>query len=728
MLSTLFACGVIAGLSYLLLSDSNRQARAASSAQSTTSHQHASQPDADVLAEQAQGESGTEDSELAQASTEKLVQQGDKFLTTENFAAAAQRYIRAQQQTGVMNNELALRIAICAEYGRQYRAATEQYHRVIENQPTEVQRWIAQSGLSRCWLERGDRTEALAILSDLFIKSLNQPNLPKPLVAQVNYQLGRALQEVALQNYHYELGAPDGVAFHPVLPWLEELLLLIDPTNPEIAANMQAERLESLKKSFSGSADPERARDAVPQHPQVVVVQRPTESVELTAVDIQSPMVSLNQLVKHLAAACELDLYVSPAAKSLITAKSKAVNASSVPVSLILDNVLLPINVVWFQNERGLHLFSLLEDETLAPKFFPAATERTYRRFMVSFPGDYRVASALLARGNLKVLAGELDQAAVLYQELLQRNLKEELLAKVFFNLGKIELLLGRNESALRLFYSTADQTYDRELQAVAFWLMGQVSLEQRDISEAIRASGRSMALSKIDDQRRRAAMTLARAYLISNQPLSTNQVLFDHRQAFEGSSLERSAAVIGSLARYQGMSDKNNLSSEASRLLSALAMTRTEDFSHFLDLYIAARGWQELGFRDKAIELLTLAADATTIASWRRQFLFELGIQLTLTQQHDKAIAVFEFLITGEEDEWIEKAVVQLIQTYDRQGRHQDAINTGEKNLEKILNENNRQLVLQAMGTSYRELGQHHAAAVCFAGLFPRPKRPELH
>jgi tetratricopeptide (TPR) repeat protein len=282
---------------------------------------------------------------------------------------------------------------------------------------------------------------------------------------------------------------------------------------------------------------------------------------------------------------------------------------------------------------------------------------------------------------------------------------------------------LGRNESALKLFYRTADQTYDRDLQSTAYWLIAQLCLEAHRLPESIKAAGRSLALAQIDEQKRLAALTLARAYLISNQPLSANQILFDNRQAFAGSSLETSAAVVGCLARYVGMSDKSNLNSEANRLLMAIAAVQPDQYGHFLDLYIAARAWLELGFRDKAIEMLTLAADSTNLTAWRRQFLFELAVQLAFSEQPERAIPVLEFLVSGEEDGWMDRSLIQLGSLYIQVKKNQEAIAVAERLLQRPLEEELKIQVLQFMGKAYRQMGQHHAAASCFAGLMPKVK-----
>ncbi len=235
-----------------------------------------------------------------------------------------------------------------------------------------------------------------------------------------------------------------------------------------------------------------------------------------------------------------------------------------------------------------------------------------------------------------------------------------------------------------------------------------------------IKATGRALATASSDQQERLAALTMARSYLLNNQPFSANQVLFEHRQAFTDSEQQPAAAVLGSYARYVGITDKNSLSAEANRLLTAVAMASDQSYENFLDIYIAGRAYQELGFQEKAIEKLTLAAESTTIMAWKRQFLFELAVQLTIADKLDEATSVFEFLIAGEIDQWHLKSRLQLAQVYLRGPRLQDCIDICESLLSSDLTEAEKQSTLNTMGQAYRIRGEHHSAALCFAGALP--------
>ena len=92
----------------------------------------------------------------------------------------------------------------------------------------------------------------------------------------------------------------------------------------------------------------------------------------------------------------------------------------------------------------------------------------------------------------MSFIAGDLDTADNRYQELINSNPKDEMLARLFFNLGKIKMRLGRNGEAIQFFFQAVDQSYDAALQSSGYWLAGQLSLETGNLDEAIKTAGRA--------------------------------------------------------------------------------------------------------------------------------------------------------------------------------------------------------------------------------------------
>ena len=702
ILSTLFCLGVIAGLSFLLFSSSPETPRIPNGC---TRH-----PAEIARCQLACASRNIRKRVHPRASRGQPARDsGDQFLITGNFNAAAGHFQKVQQLNGRFSSDISIRLGFCAEQTNQPVVAATHYQRALSQNPSPLHRRVAIAGLTRTMIARGDRQEALRELSDLFLESLDPESMPEELRAQAAFQLGTVLQSNALTDYHFDLSRPDGVGFRSTTPEVSALLKLLNqpPADPELSDG------ENPNKEITGVA--------ATGQPSITVLQRPTNSINLTVVDASSQMHPVEVLVMRLTSSCDLQLSASPRAQSAIRGRSQTLAAKLITASLLLDGLLMPLNLGWQQVEDQIQLFSL--DEVSADdlkQFWFAAAERSFRRFNLAFPGDYRSESALLSRGNLKFLEGDFDGAANYYQELASQRPRDEMLARLFFNLGKVQLRLGRNQEAIRQFFYAVDQSYDTAFQSTGYWLAGQLLLETHQLEESIKATGRALATASSDQQKRLAALTMARSYLLNNQPFAANQVLFENRQSFAGSEQQSAAAVLGSYARYVGVTDKNSLNAEANRLLAAVAMASDQSYENFLDIYIAGRAYQELGFQEKALEKLTLAADSTTIFAWKRQFLFELGVQLTIADKLDEATSVFEFLIAGEIDQWHLKSRLQLAQVYLRKPRVQDCIDICESLLASELTEAEKQSTLNTMGQAYRLLGEHHSAALCFAGALP--------
>ncbi len=742
--STLFALGVIGGLSYLLIFPSdhpspvqNQSAQTASMPASGDSKDSSSQADSDSpftnllndIADSKNGASSTDgfsEDEMMDLASVALLEEGDNLLVAGNFVAASTRFTKIQSIYGSFTSGISIRLGICAEFRGKYLSAEAHYQRAIGLKAPASHKWLAVSGVTRAKILNGKETEAFRILSDLFLQSLGDHEMPEEVEAQITYQLATIAQRLALVDYNFDLSQPQGIGFLTTDPDLGVMLAVLDErTSNSGAAKQQRAKTESSDPGDSiDPADKLRLPEEGKPPAQIVeILQRPNANIDLMVININAPInTSVAILAKQIAAAAELELFASPRAQAVIANRTKSLFVQGVPANLILDHLMLPLNLYWQQDGKRIQIHSQ-DEKSSSPElqqFWMDVAERTFRRFTVAFPGDNRANSALLSRGNLKYIHDDLDGAYIHYQELLKQNPKDELLARLFFNLGKIHVRFGRNEDAVKQFYHAADQTYERELQSSGYWMAGQLSLETGEIQESIRAAGRALATAQNDLQKRLAALTMARSYLISNQPFSANRVLFENRSAFNDSDLEPTAAVLGSYARYVGVTDERSLKAERERLLTAVVMAPDEQYSNFIDLYVAARAFQEMGFQNEAIEKLNQAADSTTIEFWKRRFLFEMAVQLTIADRNSDATAIFKFLVGDGDDEWITKSLIQLAKIYAKEKRASECIEICGRLWSSNLDDEEKQTTLNMMGNSYRLLGEHHSAALCFAGMIP--------
>jgi hypothetical protein len=274
---------------------------------------------------------------------------------------------------------------LCSEFDDKPAVAAEHYRRALDKPVSSSHRLLALSGLSRTAIERGNQREALQILSELFIESLGKTKIPEEIHAQINYQLGVAIQDIALKDYHYDLNRADGVSFLNTPPELASILELLN-SNTAVGEDFRNHATGETSITFRASANlPDSAQPTQlvsaarsssskfhEDQPKITVLQRPSDSIDLMIVDIDSGLQPISVITKNLTAACELELFASDQARTAITGRSKSIHVTEASASQLLDHLLIPLQLFWYQDDRGIHLLSLDErnSESLAKEFW----------------------------------------------------------------------------------------------------------------------------------------------------------------------------------------------------------------------------------------------------------------------------------------------------------------------------------------------------------------------
>ena len=97
------------------------------------------------------------------------------------------------------------------------------------------------------------------------------------------------------------------------------------------------------------------------------------------------------------------------------------------------------------------------------------------------------------------------------------------------------------------------DQTLDHQLQSASYGWIGRTELEKGNLQQAIYASSRGVSLAINPSIRQDNVMTLAKSYLLENDPFSANKVLFDHAPSIVDENAQRLAAVLSAYSRFLG-------------------------------------------------------------------------------------------------------------------------------------------------------------------------------
>ena len=256
------------------------------------------------------------------------------------------------------------------------------------------------------------------------------------------------------------------------------------------------------------------------------------------------------------------------------------------------------------------------------------------------------------------------------------------------------------------------------DIESSSYCLLGANQLSAGELDAAITSCRRGLATAINVTQKRLASLNLARAYLLNNDPFSANNALFENRKAFEDSQTSV-ASLLGAFAQFIGVSDQRGIKTARARLLSSVAMMPDAEYESFVDCYVASQAFEYLGFRTKAIDKLLLALARPDVGQWKRQILLELGILQRKNGLSDQALVTFQSLVDVE-DRWSQLALKELAEIFAENNQTELCIETCKKLWQADLTEEQKRKTLQVLGLAYQQRGEHHAAALCFAGILP--------
>ncbi len=656
------------------------------------------EPDTDIV----KREFSPTGEKAASARVDKLAQKqaferADRYLVAGNYPQALENYYDFEKFAGESGSAILLREAFCCEMQSRFDRAEEKYYNAISRASGESHRLIGIAGLARCLSKKGNRRDALDMLAEQNLKIDHFVGLPDEVRAQIVYQFAKVLEMYAVGD-QVDLTLSNSVAFENIVPKTEVFLNTID--DPGI-----------VTQSTTSKADLK-----------LTILQRPSESLTVISAAMSAKLEPIDILLGHIAAEADQTLLMSEQAQLAISNRSRTIELQSTPLSSVLDQLLAPLGLVWFQVDSELHIVSQQEvDPKVAPRqFWFDTAHRAYRRFEIAFDDDRRRHASMLSRANMSLIQNQLDAASNQYQELTQVQPIGEVLAKLFFNSAKLNLLLDRKDNANRLLYLAVDQTQIPEIQASGFCLLGESLLSSGDLEASIKISRRGLATAINDKQKRMASLNLARAYLLNDDPFMANKQLFDNREFYADTKSKSVASILGAYARFIGVRDENGIRLARNRLLSAVTMVPEKNYQMFVDAYMAGLAYERMGFREKAVDKLLLSLTLPGVGSWKRQILFEMGVLQSRLERPSESAIAFEAVIQPEDDAWNRLAMEKLAKIYLDSGQPQKCIDVCKKLWVLPLAEPRKKSVLQILGDAFSEKGEHYTAALCFAGMVP--------
>lgn len=642
----------------------------------------------------------------------EILAKGDYYFAGGNCSLALDKY-KSLGANSRDDSAVLLRKAACYEILSKLDLAEVTYRTSLSLASNQNHQLLAISGFGRVLIKQEKYDEAISILAEQLLRIDQYGAMQGGTRSQLYFEYAKAIEaKLVAESFSpkvrpvSKITTPDSQPADLLRPY--SLAVVTSLNNP-------IDYMEMIDQP------PPSAVEETEDSRKTRIIQRPSEAVSTITANVSVGLQPVSLLLNQITQMAQLELQVSEKAKSMIAGRSRLVEIQSTTLSSFYDQLLISFGLVWKQVDNVIYVVRVdeLNDEKLFREFQFQSALRSFRRFEIDFPSNPFRKAATLSRARIAVLAEEFDRASNLFRELEQSDPVGEVRAKSYFNQAKLSLLLNRPNEAITLLYQAIDQTSESNVEASGYCMLSQLHISTKEIKESIRAGRRGIATAVTLEQRQSAALSLARAYLLDSDPFSANMTLFRNREMILDPEQRLTAAFLGAYARSIGGSDSENVEIARNRLLTALSMTEVEEFQTFADCYIASMAYESLGFRERAIAMLTLALSKSDIGVWQRQVFFELAMLQKKMALSNEAIVTFK-LLTDQEDMWKNKALIQLADLYSETKQLDECIDACRTLWNSDLSEAEKISTLKLLGAAYQAKGQHYSAALCFAGMLP--------
>ena len=436
---------------------------------------------------------------------------------------------------------------------------------------------------------------------------------------------------------------------------------------------------------------------------------QPTEILSI----VHGPVMPVEDFLNQLCARSNWILRTTDEAQFLMRGRSVSLNTAQQGLDITIDSVLLPLEIEWNWSNGELHVLSFREMAGAPSRNVPGLAElpfgrrasRYLQRAVLQAAGSSRIALAYAELARREASVGRYADAVKYLIQNTSLNLRGTQATQTWLNLGKLYLLGNERDAALQAMFRGADQLDGDMLAGTAYLFAGRMLLEQERPGEAVRQLARAISLTQ-GEIRGRAAMLLTIAYVMQNEFVSANKVLWDEQEAISHPAINDQAAFLVSYVRYRA-AQPGEREYLARNLLTAVASAKQEStFGDVWDL-LEADTYRELGLWTECRQIV------------------EQNLQsMAATPIQDKLRKLLPDAATDIEPDSVDleyAAEMRAFLELERQGQWTQAVEQGRHLLAEIpATSSLKPQILAVLGRCYQRQGKHAEAIRCFVGIVP--------
>lgn len=600
----------------------------------------------------------------------------------------------ADKAVAPLREAFGYRLGLCLEGLGRWGSALEAYRWVASRSGVARLAGAAQLGQARVWLRTGRPVESKALLCNLILRS-GQPALRgQPFLADTHYLLGMAMTQEALGS-----GLPGPFDDRPVR---------------QSASDWPLDRALDWGKVPAGPdpVPPPRGED-------VIAVRRSGPRAEDAIVRLSVTQMPVAGALDRLAEQGKLRLEWTAAARGVVEGRTLGAELDGLLLPAVLRALAEPLGLAWRLEGERLQISADAEAEGAARAAHRlGAARQAVQEASRAFPGHELTPAAYLELGNLEGAGGKPTEAAAWYGRLVREWSRSPLAVPAHYNLGLLHHRAGEREAARQAFYRVVDRAPGHELAPLSYWRIGRLHLEDGDAEQAVSPLRRALVGAPGAPGRAAAAVTMASAYLLTNNPRAANAVLMEHRDAVNHVDYRSAASFLDTLARFRSSTDRHQRQREASDLLTCLLTLSDDRTLGPCGLLLKGQAYQELGMVESMVQLYekalpwlrgSLAADVS----------FALAESYYAAERYEAATKLYLSLASGRGAAWVGRVRLRLAAIALHRNKPQDCL----KWCREALHGKDRAEaaeVLRLMAGAYEQTGERDKMIRCLAGELP--------
>ncbi|SFI37150.1 tetratricopeptide repeat protein [Planctomicrobium piriforme] len=629
---------------------------------------------------------------------DETLARADQLFLEGSYRAARDKYLPLiAGSSGPHTLHLALKLALCEEMLGNSKAAQTAYRHILEHSTQQHVREAALLGQTRIWAATGRSELATAALFKALLEGLTSDRnsaLPHQLACLV---AGRVRT------------VPSGTPAHEVM-FRDEALV-----PPELAVH-PIQVMDCVSQVSTPNTD---VKDRSPQS--IRLSQRSGNQPDEIVLSLHIGRTSADAILKQVLTTCGLRCHLPESDRIQLAEHTLQPDCDDVPLSLILDAICEPFELMWASNDGEIAISSAsnAKVEDLAAYRRNAAL-RVLRFASARAPEHADVAASCAELGRVIAVSGATASAIQTLERTCEQYPRSEYVPIVWYNLGKLLMKQGRPDDAAIAFYHAADMLAGASLEAASYLYVGRMCLENDNPRGAITPLTRAMSLATGTPYEPTAALQLSCAYLMLNHFQRANSVLMDHRSSLEAPGVSDQAAFLSTLVHYHAATEASDKFRAGSNLIGTMTNLNLRNCFGGHWTYLAGNAYRDTGMTQDAVQVYRRCIETS--------YPFPLQNRMRATLLHD-APELLSTLPSGKralaaeqvpETFQIDALLTEANAAYHH-GKYDDAVRLCRNILTSDrATQDRRRTALRLMGQVLQAQGHYEESVQCFTGTIP--------